>query len=429
MSGGQRADAAAPATPAAPEPEQTGPDGTSAQEAGDDGGADAAPAADDAAEGNDAAPAAEGDAAEPAAEDAETPADVAAQEQEQLWSEARARAWHERTWLRALAVLAVITGLAAIIHYPLRITSECALIPSERARVRSELQGVLSEILVDEGQTVKRGDVIARIDDRALKAERLKVIAEIEKIEAELATLRKGRRPEEIQQQVAVLSARRNEVEFAAKEAERREGMAREGVGSRAAAEQASRELEARRRAVAEAQAALRLLQAGSRPEEIAAQEAVLRRARAELAYVEERLAMTVVRAPIDGEILTPRFRERLHESVEAGGLVCEIANTRRMRAELFVPQREFDSIELGMPVIVKVESYPMRPFEGKVDFIAPTVDGERGHLRIVAELENDAGLLKANMAGYGEIETGDRSLHDIATRSLLRWIRVRYLL
>jgi len=364
-----------------------------------------------------------------AAEHEPTPADIAAQEQAELWRRQQLRPWHERAWLRALLAIAALAILAAIIPYPLRITAECVLIPGERIKVRSELQGVLSEIRVEEGQPVKRGDVIARIDDRALKAERLKVAADIEKIEAELATLRKGRRPEEIQQQEAVLAARVKEVEFAVKEAERREEMAREGVGSRQAAEQASRDLEARRRAVAEAQAALRLLQAGTRPEEIAAHEAVLKRARAELAYVEERLAMTVVRAPIDGEILTPRFRERLHEGVEAGGLVCEIANPRRMRAEIFVPEREVDAIELGMPAVVKVESYPTRPFEGKVDFIAPTVDGEHKHLRVVVELENDAGLLKANMTGYGEVEAGTRSLLDLATRRVLRWIRVRFLL
>ena len=357
------------------------------------------------------------------------PAELAEQEQAELWREERSRAWHQRTWLRALAVLAAVIGLAAVIPYPLRITSECTIIPRDRASVRSELQGVLVEILVDEGHTVKKGDVLARLDDRALDAERLRVLAEIDKIEAELATLRKGHRPEEIQQQAAVLAARRSEVEFAAKESDRREQMARDGVGSLQAAEQASRDLEGRRKAVAEAEAALRLLQAGSRPEEIAAHEAVLKRSRAELAYVEQRLAMTIVRAPIDGEILTPRFREHVHEGVEAGGLVCEIANTRRMRAEVVVPEREIDTIALGMPVIVKVESYPMHPFEGKVDFVAPAVSGEDRRIRVVVELDNTAGLLKANMTGYGEIETGTHSLLDLATRRALRWIRVRYLL
>jgi multidrug efflux pump subunit AcrA (membrane-fusion protein) len=361
--------------------------------------------------------------------DAPSAADIAQQEQDELWSKETARAWHQRRWVRVLIALVVLTGLAAIIPYPLRVTSDCTLIPSERVKVRSEMAGVIIEILVDEGQTVKKGQIIARIDDRALKAERLKVLAEIEKIEAELGTLRKGRRPEEIQQQNAILSARRNEVTFAKKEAKRRRQMVREGVGSRQANEEAQGELETKRRAVAEADAALRLLKAGSRPEEIAAQEAVLKRSRAELAFVDEKLAMTIVRAPIDGDIMTPRFREHLNEGVEAGGLVCEIANTRRMRAEIFMPEREVDVLALGMPAVVKVESYPARPFEGKVDFIAPIVDGKDRRVRVVVELDNADGALKANMTGYGEVEAGKRSLLDLATRRIVRWVRVRFLL
>jgi multidrug efflux pump subunit AcrA (membrane-fusion protein) len=428
----QRADVAAPAVPAgavpvadpdvarphAPEPDAE----TGLPRADGDAGGDT-----DSAGRGDADSDSDGDGDPVPAEP--TPADIAEQEQAELWRKAQVRSWHQRTWLRVGLVLAAATGAAAIVPYPLRITSECTVIPGERAKVRSELPGVIAEIMIDEGHAVKQGEVIARLDDRALKAERLMVVADIDKIEAELAVLRQGHRREEILQQEAIVAARRNEVEFAAKEAERRGQMVRDGVGAPQAAEAASRDLETRRQAVAEAEAALRLLRAGSRPEEVAAHEAILKRARAELAYVDEKLAMTLVRAPIDGEILTPRFRERLHEGVEAGGLVCEIANTRRMRAEIFTPERDVDAIELGMPAIVKVESYPTHRFEGKVGFIAPAVEGDDRRVRVVVELDNAAGMLKANMTGYGEVEAGDHSLLQLATRRMLRWIRVRYLL
>ncbi|MEJ7598948.1 MAG: efflux RND transporter periplasmic adaptor subunit [Kofleriaceae bacterium] len=355
-------------------------------------------------------------------------AQIAVEEQEEVLKQ-NARRWHQRTWLRVLMGLAAVVLITAFIPYPLRVNAECKLIPSERVKVRTELAGTLVEILVDEGQAVKKGAVIARLDDRALKSERLKVNADIEKIDAELATLRQGRRPEEIDQQRAVLAARRNEAAFAAKEARRRRLMARQGVGSRQDADEASRDLGSKSRAVAEAVASLRLLQAGSRPEEISAKEAVLKRARAELSYVDEKLAMAVVRAPMDGEILTPRFRERVNEGVEVGGLICEIANTRRMRAEILVPEREVDVVALGMPATVKVESYPTHPFEGKVNFIAPVVDGESNRVRVVVELDNAGGLLKANMTGYGEVEAGKRSVLDLATRRVVRWFRVRFLM
>lgn len=358
-----------------------------------------------------------------------TPADIAEQEQAALWRDQRLRAWHDRKWLRVLIAVGAVTGLAAIIPYPLRITSECTIIPTERAKVRSELAGVLAEILVEEGGAVKKGDVIARLDDRALKAEKQRVLAEVDKIEAELTTLRQGHRREELKQQEAVLNARRAEVQFAGKEARRGTQMMREGVGSSQAADAANRELETRRHAMVEAEAALKLLQAGSRPEEIAGHEALLHRAHAELAYVDERLAMTVVRAPIDGKILTARFKERVHEGVEAGAMICEIANLDRMRAEVLVPEREVDVIAVGMPTLVKVESYPMHPFAGTVGFIAPAVEGDDKRVRVVVGLDNSAGLLKSNMTGYGEVETGKRSLLHLATRRILRWIRVRYLL
>ncbi len=365
----------------------------------------------------------------PAIESRVSAAHIAQQEQEELWKDAHARKWHQRTWLRVLGVLGVLVGVTAVIPYPLRVNSDCTLIPTQRVEVRSELKGVLAEILVDEGQQVKKGDVIARLDDRALKAERVKKLAEIDKDEAELAVLRQGRRPEEIQQQVAVLSARRNEAAFAEREAARRGQMAKEGVGSRQAADEASRDAETKRRAVLEADAALRLLKAGSRPEEISAQEAVEKGAKAELAYIDERLAMSVVRAPIDGAVMTARFREHVNQGVEAGGLVCEIANTQTMRAEILMAERDVDVIKLGMPATIKVESYPTTPFEGKVDFIAPTVEGDTKRVRVVVQLDNASGMLKANMSGYGEVEAGKRSLLTLGTRRIIRWVRVRFLI
>jgi multidrug efflux pump subunit AcrA (membrane-fusion protein) len=161
------------------------------------------------------------------------------------------------------------------------------------------------------------------------------------------------------------MECHRVEFEFAGKEADHGEQMAHDGVGSLQAAEQASRALEARRRAV---------------------------------------------------------------EALEAGGLVCEIANTRRMHAEIFVPEREVDAIALGMPATVKVKSYPIPPFEGKVDFIASAVNGGDKRVRVVVGLDNPEGRLAASMSGHGEVVTGKHSLLHLATRHASRWIRVRYL-
>ncbi|HLU64858.1 MAG TPA: biotin/lipoyl-binding protein, partial [Kofleriaceae bacterium] len=250
----------------------------------------------------------------------------AEQEQEEIWQEARAVKWHQRTSVRVALILGALLLLTAVIPYPLKVKAEAVVVPTERVYVRAEIEGLITEILVDEGQAVKKGDVLARLDDRALQTERRKALAELERITAELEKLSKGARPEEIARQRALVAAAANEVSFARRDAARKRRMAREGVGSVQQRDAAQTELRVKEKALAEAKAALRLLQAGARQEELAAREAERDRAQAQLAHVDTLLEDTVIRAPMDGVVITPRFRERLNERVEAGGLVCEIA-------------------------------------------------------------------------------------------------------
>lgn len=378
-----------------------------------------------------AAPAAEAEKEEPGS--TRTDPETSRSEQEELLQKSQIRRrFYQRGWFRLLVVATALIGASTIIQYPLHVTSECAIVPSVRSYVRSPISGVIAEIYVDEGSRVKKGDLIARLDDRDLTADQRKQVAEIERIEADLARVRKGPRAQEIAQQRAVVRARRAAVSFAEKEAKRRSNMASEGVGSKQAAVEATYDLQLKRNALGEATAALKLLEAGSRPEEIAGLEAQLKRAQAELDFIEQKLnEMIVIRSPIDGTILTPRFRERLHERIEAGGLVAEVSNTATVLAEVFVLEREADSVAIGMPVTVKVESYPLHAFHGTVDFIAPAVESRNSTnvVRVVAKLDNSSGLLRQDMTGYGELDGGKRSLANLATRRFLRWIRVRFLL
>jgi len=242
--------------------------------------------------------------------------------------------------------------------------------------VRAPIAGVLASIEVDEGSRVKKGDVIARLDDRVLASERRKHAAEAARIAAELEHMRDSQ------------------------------------AAARTPAEPTSV------RALVEHQ--------------IAVLAADLERAQAELELADKKLAeMIVIRAPIDGVVLTPKLREHLHAKVEPGDTVCEIVDTRTVRAEIFAPEREADSLAAGMAVVVKVESHPTEPFEGTVDFIAPAVEkrDDENVVRVVATLANPDGVLRHDMNGYGEIACGKRSLLDLATRRIVRWVRLRFLI
>jgi len=350
-----------------------------------------------------------------------------------LWRAARRFHPLERPWVRrGLTAAAMLVALAAV-TYPLTVTAECTVLPSQRRHVRAATEGVLWEVNAAEGSVVKAGQVLARLDARPLEADARGAEAEIARIQANLDRLRNGTRPEEIARQRAQVGARESDAAFARAELGRQAQLLEKGFVSKEGMESYERDLKVREGEAAEARAQLRLLEVGARPEEIAALEAELRRAQAELVLARQRLEeMAVIKAPIDGVVVTPKFEERLHERVAAGDLVCELAGHDRMRAEIFVPERELDAVQIGLPVVVKVTAYPGEAFEGTVRLVGAQVEpraGGDGVVRVVTEISDSRGLLRPQMTGYGEIRAPRQSLLSLGTRRLVRWIRVRFLI
>jgi membrane fusion protein YbhG len=356
-----------------------------------------------------------------------------AREWSSLWRAARRFRLLERPWVRAALACAVVLAALAVIPYPLTVTAECVVLPSQRRLVRAAMEGVLWEIDAEEGSAVKAGQVLARLDARPLEADARAAEAEIARIQANLDRLRHGARAEEIARQRALVSARESDAAFAKAELERQSKLLEKGFVSKEGLESYERDLKVKEGEADEARAQLKLLEVGARPEEIAALEAELRRAQAELVLARQRLEeMAVIKAPIDGVVVTPKFQERLHEKVAAGDLVCELAGRERMRAEIAVPERELDAIQVGLPVVVKVAAYPSVAFEGAVTLVGAQVEprlGADGVVRVVTEIADPRGLLRPQMSGYGEIRAPRQSLLSLATRRLVRWVRVRFLI
>ena len=350
------------------------------------------------------------------------------------WS-VETQAWYKRTWIRRLLYLSIpvaVVGALAVIQYPVYVTEQCVVRPVSRSDVRAPIAGILAEIYVDEGERVEAGARIARLDDRELSFSLRRAKAEVDRVEANLDKMRAGSRPEEVKRARSLVHARASDVKYARKELRRQQALFKANVGSAAERDEALRDLAVKRAALAEVRAELRLVEAGFREEEVNIVKAELVAAEAEVDFLSKQLESLEIIAPISGQILTPKFSERLHEKLNAGDLVAEIGDARFVRVEIRVPERDADIIEEGQPVTVKVHSYPLEPFTGTVKFIAPAViedsDGRR-ILRVDTELDNELGLLQPRMTGYAEIDTGDRSLLHRFSRRFVRWIRVRFLL
>jgi putative peptide zinc metalloprotease protein len=200
-------------------------------------------------------------------------------------------------------------------------------------------------------------------------------------------------------------------------------------AGIRVVSETSDREADLKARELAEAQSDLRLMKAGSRPEQIQQVEADVAKLSREVALLDQELVKTEIRAPIDGIITTPFVERKLNQHLDPGEELCKIVDISRVTVEMQVPEKEMVDVHPGNRVWMKARSLPSVDLQGRVDFIAPVAQTVNTQQMVVvrSELENDGLLLKPEMTGVAHIYCGDRRIIDLITRRIVRWLRTEF--
>ncbi len=134
---------------------------------------------------------------------------------------------------------------------------------------------------------------------------------------------------------------------------------------------------------------------------------AEIERAQAQAGVLEVQLSDRVLVAPVDGVVMT-RSAE-LGEVVAAGTTVVTLGDVARPWARVYVAERDLGRVKLGMDAEVRTDSYPDKPYRGKVAFVSAEAEftpkqiqtqEERVKLvyRMKVETPNPDGELKSNM-------------------------------
>jgi multidrug resistance efflux pump len=347
--------------------------------------------------------------------------------------EARRRRFFRRVRAVAapLVIIGALVGVSTQVTYPLRITYECEIRPVDRAGVRAPLDGILSEVLVDEGQRIESGAVLARIANADLRVAVVKSQSALERARAELKLLLEGSREEEIARARSRVAGLAREVDLAQGRVSRTRKLVKDGVAPRDDLDRAEGELASLQGQLSQARAEWKLLQAGTRPEEQRRKEAEIRSLEAQLDLDQRGLEATEIKSPMSGMLVTKKPRELINSRIAAGDVIFEILEPLEMRADVFVAERDFDVLQIGLPLRVKVTAYPTTTFEGKVTRIAQEVERRdiENVIRIEGIMQNLDGKLLPNMTGFAEIEAEERTLFDLGMRRVIRWFRVRFLI
>jgi len=349
-------------------------------------------------------------------------------------------------WLAAAGAL-----LLLLFHgnMELRVSGPVAVLPQHNADVRAEIDGVVAEIHLEEGQAVRAGDLVARLSGREYRAELQKTEAELQHVRARLDQLVAGPTPGEIEVARSVVGRAQDRLRFARARRERSEALVREQLIPRTDSDVA-RELETEAlNELAEAQSRLDVLLAGTRPEEIRAAVAERARLEAQRDFLRGQLERLDVVSPAAGIVTTPgrQLRALLRQAVSRGGLVAKVHEYGAVTVEALISEKEIADVRVGQEAAVKTRAHPERLFFGRVTEIAPTAQGALGSaagaepapalqgeggrgealIRVLTEIDNRHGLLKPGMTGMVKIDCGERRLVDLVLRRLSRTFRVEF--
>lgn len=292
--------------------------------------------------------------------------------------------------------------------------------------------GRLAELLVDEGDFVKKGQVIARLDSReteqslareragvdsassaltqlrtAIDYQRASIAgdlalrrAEVDQAAARLRELEAGSRPQELEQSRAAFAEAEVQFKLADADWQRAQALYKNEDISTAQYDQFRTKYQAAGATLKRAKESLALVQEGPRREqidqaraalqrtkaalqlseasqidlkrreqEVAMREAEIERARAQAGVLEVQLNDRVLVAPVDGIVLTKSAE--LGEVIAAGTTILTLGDIARPWARAYIAEQDLGRVKIGMNAELSTDSYPGKTYTGRISFIS----------------------------------------------------------
>jgi len=366
-----------------------------------------------------------------------------------------------------VVIACVVAGLLVYSQHrsePLKVSG---FIEANEIRVGSRVGGRVRQVAVEEGQEVDKGHLLVELEPFDLLQRRSEAAAKLaqrnadhEKLEAgyrdeeiaqakarrdqlaaHLEELEHGPRKQEIEAAKAEVDLAEAEMEFAADEFDRTQSLFAKETVSRERLDEARTQLRVARARVRAKTEKLALLEAGTRPEqiaqakarleeadqawklmergyrkeEIAGAKAAVDAAQAALGAIDQQVEELKVVSPVDGIVEAVDLEPG--DLVTANAPVISLMDTSDLWVRAYVPENELD-LNVGQKVKVTVDSYPDREFSGQISFVARQAEFTPGNVqtpeerskqvfRIKVTLEDDLGELRPGMAADVWLQAG----------------------
>lgn len=295
-------------------------------------------------------------------------------------------------------------------------------------KIGARATGTIEKMLVQVGDPVIKGQLVARIDSREIRSQVAEARARLQADEAELRRVQRVD-PLHIEEARAELALSRAQAEYLRSNYRRVEALAAEGVVSRDELEKVRQLAEVETGRESARRTALERLQREFE-ENLRRAELAVRVTRANLEALQVRLSYTDIHSPIDGVVsqVTAQEGETIVAGLQVANLIT-VLDTSRLEMWIYVDETDIGHVKLGQTAEFRVDAYPDKVFRGTIQAVYPEPEIRENivyYKALVAVSKTEAAWLRPEMTTQVQIVVAEKDQVLRLPNTALKWVDSR---
>ena len=337
----------------------------------------------------------------------------------------RSRTLKRAAFLLAAAALAAYFGRNALLGTPVEtvevlradliqtVVASGRVMSPRRVRVGAVITGRVVAIPVTEGQAVKKGAELVVLEDKDVRAALAQAQAGVAQAEAKVRQLREVGFPaaqQALLQAEATLTQVRGQFD-------RTKRLQAQGFVGQSQLDDAQRNLD-----VAQSQARAARVQVetnSTRGSDFAMAMTALEQARAAERVAQAKLPDMVVRAPVDGVLISRNVE--VGDIVQPGKELFLLAPAGETQVIVQIDERNLSQLSLGQKALGSADAFPGRRFPAELIYINPGIDALRGSVEVRLRVPTPPDYLRQDMTVSADIEVARRAQAVVAPTEAVR--------
>ncbi len=288
----------------------------------------------------------------------------------------------------------------------LRVTAPATIFPKEQTNVASRITAPIRELRVGKGDRITKGEVLAVLEDRDLRAQRAEAEAAVTDAQQNLQKLQAGTLPSDLERARGQVDTSQAAYDLAKQIYDSRKELYDQGAIPRRDLDTSASNVQQTKVALEVAKKSMELLKNESGESDVRILESKLEQARQRLSNLDAQLGFTVLSSPFDG-IVTDQVAYP-GDLAQPNSVIFTIMNLSSMVARAQVSETDATRVRQGQSCLFAPSDPAEVSASGSITVVNRVVDPTRRTVEVWCEIRNPPEWLRANAFGQATIITGE---------------------